>query len=44
MVKIPKAYEVASVPETRESLAIPVEVPILEERVVEVALNAGTSR
>ena len=44
LVKSPKAYEVASVPETIPSLAIEVEVPIDELRVVEVALNAGTSR
>jgi len=43
-VNSPKAYEVASVPETIESLARPVEVPMVELRVVEVALNAGTSR
>ena len=44
LVKRPKAYEVASVPETIESLARPVEVPMVELRVVDVALNPGTSR
>jgi hypothetical protein len=44
LVKSPNAYEVASVPETMESLAYPVEVPMVELRVVEVALKAGASR
>ena len=44
LVKRPKAYEVLSVPETIDSLAKPVEVPIEELRLVEVALKAGTSR
>ena len=44
LVKKPKAKAVASLPETRDSLAIPVEVPIDELRVVEVARSAGTSR
>ena len=44
LVKSPKAYEVASFPETIESLAKPVEVPMVELSEVEVALNAGTSK